>query len=385
MRSSEENRQDNAPEVFHPEDSQMIVELRAKVAELEKSFLQIKEEKDLLSTRLHETHTLYRIAAMLNSTLDETKLYQIVQGMLTEVSFIDQFSLLLQGEDGQMEVSLFADKDPERAFQRLLDKEREVALGVLAKKSEGYQADGHSEEGSFLTLPLQSQKNARRVLCFHATRQLEEREIDFLRLISNEIGTAVDRVQMFHDTLEISIKDELTGLYNRRYFNERILKEFHRSERYTRILSFIMIDIDFFKSFNDTYGHHVGDEVLKGVASKVGEGLRTSDVLARYGGEEFVVILPETDKVGALRVAEKIRSTIASEKWRFRNTLRNEDQPEEYIEKQVTISLGVSSYPNDADSIQSLLEAADQFLYTAKLSGRNRVCGERAVPTGGEK
>jgi len=380
MRSSEENRQDNAPEVFQPEDSQMIIELRAKVAELERSFLQIKEEKDLLSTRLHETHTLYRIAAMLNSTLDETKLYQIVQGMLTEVSFIDQFSLLDQGPDEQIEVSLFADKDPGRAYQRLLDREREVALDVLREKREWYQSDGHSDEGSFLALPLQSQKDARRVLCFHATRPLEEREIDFLRLISNEIGTAVDRVRMYHDTLEISIKDDLTGLYNRRYFNERIQKEFHRSQRYSRILSFIMIDIDHFKSFNDTYGHHVGDEVLKGVANKVNEGLRTSDILARYGGEEFVIILPETDKIGAVSVAEKVRLLIASERWRFRNTLRNEDQPEEFIEKQVTISLGVSSFPNDADSIQSLLEVADQFLYTAKLAGRNRVCGERDVP-----
>lgn len=376
----EENRQDNAPEVFHPEDSQMIVELRAKVAELEKSFLRMKEEKELLSTRLHETHTLYRIAAMLNSTLDETKLYQIVQSMLTEVSFIDQFSLLFRGVDGLMEVSLFADKNPGREYQEMLDKERTLALSVLRESREWYEPDGYSQDGSFLALPLQSQKDTRRVLCFHATRTLEEREIDFLRLISNEVATAVDRVRMYHDTLEISIKDELTGIYNRRYFNERIQKEFHRAERYTRILSFIMIDIDYFKSFNDTYGHHVGDEVLKGVAAKIGEGLRTSDVLARYGGEEFVIILPETDKDGAVHVAEKIRSSIASEKWRFRNTLRSEDQPEEYIEKQITISLGVSSYPADSDSIQGLLEAADQYLYAAKLSGRNRVCAERETP-----
>lgn len=358
----------------------MIVELRAKVAELEKSFLRMKEEKELLSTRLHETHTLYRIAAMLNSTLDETKLYQIVQSMLTEVSFIDQFSLLFRGVDGLMEVSLFADKNPGREYQEMLDKERTLALSVLRESREWYEPDGYSQDGSFLALPLQSQKDTRRVLCFHATRTLEEREIDFLRLISNEVATAVDRVRMYHDTLEISIKDELTGIYNRRYFNERIQKEFHRAERYTRILSFIMIDIDYFKSFNDTYGHHVGDEVLKGVAAKIGEGLRTSDVLARYGGEEFVIILPETDKDGAVHVAEKIRSSIASEKWRFRNTLRSEDQPEEYIEKQITISLGVSSYPADSDSIQGLLEAADQYLYAAKLSGRNRVCAERETP-----
>lgn len=376
----EENRQDNAPEVFHPEDSQMIVELRAKVAELEKSFLRMKEEKELLSTRLHETHTLYRIAAMLNSTLDETKLYQIVQSMLTEVSFIDQFSLLYRGADGLMEVLLFADKNPGREYQQMLDNERTLALGVLRESREWYETGEQHDDGSFLALPLQSQKDARRVLCFHGTRSLEEREIDFLRLISNEVGTAVDRVRMYHDTLEISIKDELTGLYNRRYFNERMLKEFHRSERYTRILSFIMIDIDYFKSFNDTYGHHVGDEVLKGVAGKINEGLRTSDVLARYGGEEFVIILPETEKAGAVSVAEKIRNLIASEKWRFRNTLRSEDQPEEYIEKQITISLGVSSYPTDSDSIHGLLEAADQHLYSAKLSGRNRVCAERETP-----
>ncbi|NUM79681.1 sensor domain-containing diguanylate cyclase [bacterium] len=369
-------------------DEKLISELKAKMAELENSYLKIKNENELLSERLNETHVLYRIAAMLNSTYDVTKLFQIIQSMVLEISFVDQFSLVARNASNEYEALLFSDKSSNPAFKHLLDIERELAEEALDTQKEIYVDNIVSYKdfvkympvknaGSVYALPLVSQKRPSKVLSFHSARSLQSKEIEFLKLIAHEVAVAVDRTQVYQDTLEISIKDELTKIYNRRYFNDRILKEFHRAERYTRIMSLILIDIDFFKSFNDTYGHHVGDEVLKGVSHKLTEGLRDCDVLARYGGEEFIVILPETEKQGAIIAAEKLRSSIAQHLWEFRNTLRSDENPDEFIKKQITISLGVSSYPEDGGSITELMERADQNLYHAKLNGRNQVCGNR--------
>jgi diguanylate cyclase (GGDEF)-like protein len=125
-----------------------------------------------------------------------------------------------------------------------------------------------------------------------------------------------------------------------------------------------MMDIDYFKRYNDTHGHPAGDVVLKRVSDLIKETTRTSDILARYGGEEFVLVLPETPKNAALKLAEKIRQLIENEK--FPNA---ETQPN----GRVTISLGVATFPDDAQDIEALVQKADEQLYRAKSEGRNRV------------
>ncbi|HSP20150.1 MAG TPA: diguanylate cyclase, partial [Myxococcaceae bacterium] len=168
---------------------------------------------------------------------------------------------------------------------------------------------------------------------------------------------------------EQAITDELTGLKNRRAFDERLAEEFRRAQRYSDPVSLIMLDLDLFKRVNDQYGHPFGDVVLRGAAERIRTSTRDPDICARYGGEEFAVILPKTHLSGALSVAERV--------WKQRG-----DQ--EYVPQvggapgkpiRVTASLGIAFYPSkDISSPELLLRFADEALYQAKRAGRNTIC-----------
>lgn len=162
---------------------------------------------------------------------------------------------------------------------------------------------------------------------------------------------------------ELSNTDSLTRLYNRRYFMELFDLEFQRAKRYQSYLSFIMIDIDHFKGFNDTYGHLLGDSILLEVSTLFKENLRRYDQIGRYGGEEFVLMMPETDLDGAMIVAERHRSRIEE------FAMYEGDK-----KLNVTISLGVASYPHpDVETLDDLIRLADDALLESKRTGRNRI------------
>jgi two-component system cell cycle response regulator len=169
---------------------------------------------------------------------------------------------------------------------------------------------------------------------------------------------------------ELSNTDPLTGISNRRSFDRDLATRFEHSRRYNRPLSTVMIDIDLFKTINDTYGHPIGDRVLRCLAKILDRATRQSDVVARLGGEEFCVLLPETPLFEALQFGEKIRATFASTEFPG-----GQEGPQ-----RVTLSAGVAAVPNAriGDAL-SLIEAADQALYRAKNNGRNRVECERRM------
>jgi diguanylate cyclase (GGDEF)-like protein len=169
----------------------------------------------------------------------------------------------------------------------------------------------------------------------------------------------------------LSITDGLTHLYNHRYLQDELARAFDESQRYERPLSFAIIDIDFFKKINDSYGHAVGDEVLRAVARMFGESIRSTDLAARYGGEEFAVMMPETELADAITFAEKIRTMI-----------------EEAViatqagDVRATVSVGVASVPHTKiRSAKELIVAADKALYRAKRGGRNQVQAEMRKDT----
>jgi two-component system cell cycle response regulator len=162
---------------------------------------------------------------------------------------------------------------------------------------------------------------------------------------------------------ELSNTDGLTKLYNRRYFMVLLELEFQRARRYDSNMAFVMIDIDHFKNFNDTYGHLLGDKILVEIANILQENLRVHDMVGRYGGEEFALLTPETDQRGALVVAERYRRRIED------FVLVEGDR-----RLKVTISLGVTFYPHpEINSVDDLIRLADNALYKAKRNGRNRV------------
>jgi len=159
-----------------------------------------------------------------------------------------------------------------------------------------------------------------------------------------------------------ALVDELTGLYNRRYFNDAIQREVERFKRFGQVFSLIMLDVDHFKRFNDTYGHLAGDEALKTVAGALRETARTFDHVVRYGGEEFTLILPHTDAEQAVAAAERLRRAV-----------ENRPVTVQDLSVALTVSLGVATFPENAINARELLSRADEALYEAKLV-RNRVC-----------
>jgi len=167
----------------------------------------------------------------------------------------------------------------------------------------------------------------------------------------------------FEQQYKLATTDGLTELYNHRYFQDQLKKQIEIANRYNNVFSLIIIDIDFFKKFNDNYGHQAGDAVLKGVAHILKRNTRATDYVCRYGGEEMSIILPYTDKEEALTNAERICKAVSSKEFKLPNNQ----------ECHVTISLGVSTYPQDGDTPQSIIEKADKALYWAKEHGRNQV------------
>lgn len=167
----------------------------------------------------------------------------------------------------------------------------------------------------------------------------------------------------FEYTYKLATTDSMTGLYNHRFFQEQMVLQIENAKRYDSKFSLLLIDIDFFKKFNDTYGHQAGDAVLKQVSDLLRKSVRTSDIVARYGGEEMTIILPNNDFEHALAAAEKICAKIAETPFHL--------NPK--VTKNVTISLGVATFPDNGQTPSELIEYADKGLYKAKENGRNQV------------
>jgi two-component system cell cycle response regulator len=182
-----------------------------------------------------------------------------------------------------------------------------------------------------------------------------------LEVVALQVGESIGRGRLFEQTERLATTDGLTGLLNHRTFQERTDAQLRQAERYGKRLALLLCDIDHFKSVNDTYGHPVGDVVLKGVAATIAKEARTTDIVARYGGEEFAVVMPETDAIGAMVIAERIRERIG------KMVFETEQGP-----LRVTMSLGVATYPDDAAKKAELVERADACLYHAKRHGRNQ-------------
>lgn len=188
-----------------------------------------------------------------------------------------------------------------------------------------------------------------------------EFDLELLNAIAPQVAVLIDRASLKSEAgkfEQLSVTDALTGLLNRRYLEERLAEEIKRSNRYGYPMSFMMIDVDNFKSYNDTFGHTEGDRALKIVGRCLRETLRSADVAARYGGEEFSILLPQTTSGEAETIAERLRESI---------------ELTEFPNRQITVSIGIASCCLELNSTHELIVAADTALYEAKRRGRNNV------------
>jgi len=193
-----------------------------------------------------------------------------------------------------------------------------------------------------------------------------QEDLLLLRSFASYATIALDRSNYYSlagQLRELSITDSLTGLFNRRYFEERFYEEIQRSSRHDLIFSLAMVDIDDFKIFNDTEGHLAGDEILKCIANIAKDCLRITDVISRFGGEEFAIIMPQTDKIEAFQVAERIRKAIKEHLPRTWHTFPND---------HLTITIGVATFPSDGLDRKALIRNTDRALYRGKMEGKDQ-------------
>lgn len=231
----------------------------------------------------------------------------------------------------------------------------------------------------YVTKPFQKPELLARI----KTHLLLKHTSNQLKHASQELQTALEKAERLAQT------DALTNVSNRRYFFELAELEYVRSQRYGLVFSALMVDIDYFKAVNDTYGHQMGDRVISTVAQTLAETLRQVDLIGRYGGEEFALLLPETPLIAAATVGERLRQQVANLSF----PIQAEDEPpvlpmteplpnngssgsatRQIPALQVTISVGVAEYHKEDRRIDDVLERADQALYQAKSNGRNQCC-----------
>ncbi|MCX5668072.1 MAG: GGDEF domain-containing protein [Candidatus Omnitrophica bacterium] len=305
--------------------------------------------------------SLYDVTRKMSRELTFNEIFKALSTFLRENFIFRKSSLIILREEGEaLKVSKVYKvfKEPQDNEE---DKEYNYDDIVKAFSKDKTEIYMQKDDGStFAAIPLLSENKFVGILTID---NLSKADFDRFLIVAMQFALGIKKVLLYETVEELAITDSLTGLYTRRYFFERFDEELQRSKRHGFKFSFLMIDIDDFKRCNDTYGHLVGDAVLKETAHIAKGSTREIDLTARYGGEEFSIILPETDRAGAMLVAERIRKKI------------EENIFTAYDEKlKVTVSIGLAVYPDDSQEAPDLIEAADKALYAAKSSGKNIVC-----------
>jgi diguanylate cyclase (GGDEF)-like protein len=221
--------------------------------------------------------------------------------------------------------------------------------------------------------PLFHKDDITGLLCLGPNIKGEEYSQDNLEamgILANMLAVAMINAQMYEQIKALSYTDGMTGLHNYRFFRMRIKEEISRARREHSLISLLIMDVDYFKNYNDTLGHPAGDEVLRKVSAILQKSVRGNDIVARYGGEEFAIILTGADKAGACSLAERIRVKVEHAEF-----YQEEIQPD----GKLTISIGTATFPDDAVTEDDLIFKADRALYHAKNTGRNKVVEAKQV------
>lgn len=219
--------------------------------------------------------------------------------------------------------------------------------------------------GSLLAVPLFSEERLLGVLRVEASQAhgLGLEDLRLVRIVGDLASLGIENSQLYQRMVELAITDDLTGLAVRRHFEKRTAEEIARSKVLQVPIALLLIDIDRFKGYNDTFGHSAGDKLLKQMAGLLRQMQRLGELAGRFGGEEFVFLLPGVGFQEAVRRAEEIRSRVEGTQVELRRSLT-----------QTTVSIGVAVFPQDGESPEALLKSADDRLYRAKMRGRNQVC-----------
>ncbi len=338
-----------------PDDEGLVVVLKDSINVIDTKAVAIFDvpfqfrlkQATLLMFEVNETAAAIFDALEARAVVDEEHMYGVFAHTKSTLNFVDSTMAI-----GALLAFLFA-----LVFVFYLDRSVRIPLEHLSKSVKGISSgkwDSVTTEGSAEITHLADEFNSM-VERVSASYEFLERKVEQRTSELNKLNQKLE---------QLAITDELTGLYNHRFFYEKLEEEFLRAKRYKHQVSVLMIDVDLFKKFNDTYGHLAGDEVLEKVSRCLEKGVRDTDTVARYGGEEFAVIIPEVELNGVLALAERLRESVEHEKSKYKGSGPG---------GAVTISIGAAIYPEDAEDIVALIKQADEALYLSKDNGRNRV------------
>ena len=316
----------------------MLHQARAAISEsAQRQDYRHQYQREILSQALSE------LTARLNVTLDKSHAVEVLDAHLTSIGIRHaRVALFESEEDDPVAWSVLLNSNLELTSQRFVT--REFPPPTLYPQNELLD---------LALVPLVFQDEPLGYVTFDAGN------LGPCAIIARQLAATFKASDLHAQVVELSLTDALTGIYNRRYFDLFLRNEVERSRRFSRNLSIIMIDIDHFKKYNDTYGHPAGDKALQFVVMCLQKGHRRADVLTRVGGEEFAIILPETGIVGAREVAQRIRAAM---------TVSLD------LKQPLTLSMGLSALHGGDIEAEVLIQRADQALYKAKRTGRNRIC-----------
>jgi len=318
--------------------------------------------------RAKQLEVINEIARQTTAVLDQAELLEKVCSLIQQSFMIGQVSILLREEDDLvLRASRGALTTSTPVGGRLpIASElcgRSLAEGTTIIESHVDAGSSLSHETrSCMAIPLVSFGQTLGLLVMESVEEgrFQMSDGESLEAVADICATAIQNAHYVERVKQLAYLDGLTGIFNRRFFEMRILEEIDRARRFPTGMAVLMVDIDQFKRLNDEFGHLLGDEVLRQVSSILSQQLRKIDVVCRYGGEEFAIVLSQTNPQHALAVAEKLRRLVAN--WQFPGVAR-----------PVTISAGVATFPTHGTTRDELVKAADAGLYAAKQGGRNRV------------
>jgi diguanylate cyclase (GGDEF)-like protein len=321
--------------------------------------------------RARQLQAINAIAQQTTAVLDLEELLGTVCGMIQRAFGVSHVSLFLRDEQDLVLRAHHGLLTPRIPLGGRFPASDEPWASLLTNGRTAMECNTRSaaaltfftESASCMRIPLVSFGQTVGVLALDSSEHdaFRDGDLQSLESVADICATAIQNAHYVERVKQLAYLDGLTGIFNRRFFELRIMEEIERARRYGTGMAVIMADIDQFKRLNDEFGHVLGDEVLRQASSLFNQQLRKIDVVCRYGGEEFGILLTQTDAAQALRVAEKLRKSV--EVWQFPG-----------VPRTVTISAGAAAFPEHGTTRDELVKAADAALYAAKQAGRNRIC-----------
>jgi diguanylate cyclase (GGDEF)-like protein len=355
---------------FKPDDVQTLQTLANQVA------VSIQKARLYAGTQEHlqAMTTLQSISQVMSSSLERDEILQNVVRLLKENFGYTYISVYLL-QDDHLHLGAQVGYPEERIIYDIPITSGITGRCVLTKQIQFIRdvtldpsfLRASLEVKSEICIPLLKKDMALGVLNIESTNEnpLDEDDINLLNAIASSITISIDNAQLHAQVKTMAITDAVSGLYNRHAFEEMLMKEIQRAARYSTPLSLIIFDVDTFKDYNDKWGHPAGDQRLRGTADLIRSNQRKHDIAARYGGDEFAIILPNTNKQGAYQFAKRLLDAAL-------NSTREKPVEGKGV-PGYTLSMGFATFPQDGDTLATLLLAADQAELTAKRLGKNQI------------